>query len=82
VWVELRTAPYYATIDTMYADEHRLAVRRELRRHARRVAYLSRMRQLAEELGDYELIARVDELFGREQRRYERRMYRLGRPVT
>lgn len=77
---ELRTGPW-VQIDQMYMDQQR-AVRTELRRHARRSAYLARMRSAAQELHDPEIAVRVDELQAQEDRRFERRMNRLGAQTT
>ena len=66
----------------MLADEHRVAVRNELRRHARRDAYLERLRAVAAEVNEPEILWRVGALYEQEQLRHQRRMDRLGAATT
>lgn len=64
--------------DQSFESERRLAVRAELRRHSRRIAYLVRLREVAGESDEPEILARVSILFETEGRTHQRRMVRLG----
>ena len=53
------------------------AAKTELRRHARRMAWLNRMKELAEEGEKEKLLARIDKLIEKETERHETRLDKL-----
>lgn len=55
------------------------AIRDELRTHARRIAQLRRIREIAAEKDDYDMVIRIDKLIGRENARYDKWLRDLPR---
>lgn len=58
------------------------ALREELRRHARRMARLARVREVADGAKDGDSVARADKLIEREQGRHDRWMGKMGMGET